>query len=192
MTTPKVAGLKTRNLEATKTVILLSAQEAFSAASFEKVRLKDIAQKANIDVALVNRYYGSKKDLFQRVLDYTHENADLFEGVSRENLAEKLVLSPHETEPVSPKRRLLMIGTYSVTNPEVQQIIQESSMRYFVKPLIKIIGGSQAQQKALLITSILFGYALSSRLIFSEPFRKNSSATTKTLRSLIQFVLDAP
>lgn len=191
MTPPKVAGIKTRNLEATKEAILLSAQEAFSTAAYENVRLKDIAQKANIDVALVNRYYGSKRDLFQTVFDYTHKNANLFHGIDRKNLAEKLVVSPREEKEISQKRYLLMIGTYSITNPDVRQIIQESSMKYFVKPLIKIIGGAHAQQKALLITSILFGYALSSRLLFSEPFRKTPSASTKTLRLMIQFILDS-
>lgn len=186
----KVASLKTRNLETTKEAILLSSQEAFASAPFESVRLRDIAKRANIDVALVNRYYDSKKDLFQKVLDHTYENAKLFEGVDRRNLAEALAVSPDVKKQPTHKQRLLMIGAYSVTNPDVRQIIQESSIRYFVKPLIKIIGGAHAERKALLITSLLFGYALSSRLLFSEQFSKNPSTSAKVLRSMIQFVLD--
>lgn len=182
---------KTRNLEATKEAILLAAQDAFASAPFEKVRLREIAKKAGIDVALVNRYYGSKTELFKVVLDRAHESSKLFVGVDRTNLVD--ALTPYEDKTEGPQKlKLLMIGAYSLSNPEVRLVIQKSSMKYFVKPLTRIIGGAGAKQKALLITSIVMGFIFSNRLIFSEPFTKISQKSAQALRSVIQFVLDMP
>lgn len=58
-----------RDSEKTRQRILQSAIELFSNSSYDMVRSRDIAQKAGIDVALINRYFGSKKELFIAVLD---------------------------------------------------------------------------------------------------------------------------
>ena len=58
-----------RDSEQTRKRILQSAIELFSNSSYDMVRSRDIAQKAEIDVALINRYFGSKKELFIAVLD---------------------------------------------------------------------------------------------------------------------------
>ena len=63
-----------RDSEKTKNRILESAQELFSNSSYDHVRSRDIAQKAGVDVALVNRYFGSKKGLFLAVLNTLEAN----------------------------------------------------------------------------------------------------------------------
>lgn len=181
---------KTRNLEATKEAILLAAQEAFSSAPFQTVTLRAIAQKANIDVALVSRYFGSKIELFETALDRAHANFHL-NGIDRDGLVEALV-SRHggETSERNGAKHLLMIGTYSVTDPDVRLIVQKISMRYLVTPLIKIIGGRNAEQKALLITAVLMGFNMSSQIVFLE-IMKNTQHSEMYLRNIFQSILDA-
>ena len=58
-----------RDSERTRARILQAAIELFSSGSYEMVRSRDIADKAGIDVALINRYFGSKKALFAAALD---------------------------------------------------------------------------------------------------------------------------
>ncbi len=59
-----------RNSEKTRDRILKAAISLFSHASYDKVRSRDIAQLAGVDVALINRYFGSKKELFIAVLEF--------------------------------------------------------------------------------------------------------------------------
>ncbi len=180
---------KTRNLEATKEAIFQAAQEAFASAPFENVRLREVAKKAGIDVALVNRYFGSKKDLFKMVMDRTHEESHLFAGVDRSNLVDALIPNL-EVEKEPQHLQLLLIGACSISSPEVRLVIQESSMKYFISPLVEIIGGEDAQRKALLISSLLIGFTLANKFIFSEQITAMPQRSDQTLRSMIQCVLD--
>ena len=66
---PSHAKAHPRDSEKTRARILQAAIELFSASSFDMVRSRDIANKAGIDVALINRYFGSKKELFIAALE---------------------------------------------------------------------------------------------------------------------------
>ena len=66
---PSHAKPHPRDSERTRARILQAAIELFSSGSYDMVRSRDIADKAGIDVALINRYFGSKKALFSAALD---------------------------------------------------------------------------------------------------------------------------
>ncbi len=55
--------------EATRQAILEAARELFSARAYEQVGLRDIAAAAGATAALVNRYFGTKEQLFKAVLE---------------------------------------------------------------------------------------------------------------------------
>lgn len=63
-----------RDSEKTRARILRSAVELFSNSSYDMVRSRDIASRAEVDVALINRYFGSKKELFTAALDTLSQN----------------------------------------------------------------------------------------------------------------------
>ena len=180
---------KLKNSEVTKENILRAAVDAFSAAPFQNVNLRSIAKKAKVDVALINRYFGPKIDLFEAVLNHAHEQSRLLQDVTRKNLMDAL-LPPPSKNASKENITLLCIGTNSVADQEVRMIIQKSSMKYYVKPLIKIIGGPSATRKALLITSILMGYTISCQFVFPEHVTRSSEKQRRTLIKAIQMILD--
>ena len=55
--------------EATRQAILEAARQLFGARAYEQVGLRDIAAAAGATAALVNRYFGTKEQLFREVLD---------------------------------------------------------------------------------------------------------------------------
>ena len=57
------------NAEQTKNRILISATEAFAHNGFSGAHVAEIAEKANVNVALLYRYFGNKEGLFEAVLD---------------------------------------------------------------------------------------------------------------------------
>src|SRR5262249_9529534 len=54
--------------EATKTRLLAAASELFAEKGFHGTKVRDIAERAGVNVAAGNYHYGSKKDLYLEVL----------------------------------------------------------------------------------------------------------------------------
>ncbi len=57
-----------RNAAATRLAILASARQAFALAGYEGAGVREIARGAGVTAMLVNRYFGSKEQLFAEVI----------------------------------------------------------------------------------------------------------------------------
>ena len=61
------APARRRNAAATRAAILASARRAFARAGYDGVGVREIAKGAGVTAMLVNRYFGSKEQLFAEV-----------------------------------------------------------------------------------------------------------------------------
>ena len=82
--TSRSASRRPRNSAETKRAILLSARAAFSQYGYDGVGVREIARVAGVTGILVNRYFGSKEQLFSDVIASTMENPGI---LSSENLS---------------------------------------------------------------------------------------------------------
>jgi AcrR family transcriptional regulator len=57
-----------RDASATKAALLRAAQELFAERGYERTTVRDIADRAGVNQALLFRYFGNKEDLFHVVL----------------------------------------------------------------------------------------------------------------------------
>ncbi|MBS0364074.1 MAG: TetR family transcriptional regulator [Proteobacteria bacterium] len=73
-----------RDAAATRAAILASARKAFARAGYDGVGVREIAAGAGVTAMLVNRYFGSKEQLFAEVAADTVRDAVI---LSPENLA---------------------------------------------------------------------------------------------------------
>src|ERR1700754_1778182 len=78
------AGRRRRDAAATRAAILASARRAFAASGYDGVGLREIAAGAGVTAMLVNRYFGSKEQLFAEVSADTMRDPVI---LSPENLA---------------------------------------------------------------------------------------------------------
>ena len=69
-----------------KETIIQSAIELFGAKGFEGTSVREIAAAANINVAMINYYFGSKEKLFESVVEY---RAAFLKGVFEELINNK-------------------------------------------------------------------------------------------------------
>ena len=53
-----------------RTLIITKAIELFAESGFDNTSIRDLARKAEINVAMVNYYFGSKEKLFAAVIEY--------------------------------------------------------------------------------------------------------------------------
>lgn len=64
----------------TRERILECSRELFSEQSFSQVSMKDIAEKADVSVALIVKHFHNKEGLFEATVDFTASSAALFAG----------------------------------------------------------------------------------------------------------------
>src|ERR1700712_5539888 len=57
-----------RDAEATRSALLHAAMRRFTVLGYERTTTRDIARDAQVNVSLINRYFGSKDGLFAAVM----------------------------------------------------------------------------------------------------------------------------
>jgi len=76
----KPATKPLRDAAGTRARILEAAKLRFCQRSYEQVGVREIAADANVDAALVNRYFGTKEELFAEISKGVFNAADFIEG----------------------------------------------------------------------------------------------------------------
>src|ERR1700736_49737 len=118
-----------RNAVATREAILQSALAAFSRHGYDGIGVREIAQTAGVTAVLVNRYFGSKEELFAAAVELAFADNSMFEGEPA-TLARRLteaVMSKTETH-VEPNDAVLLL-LRSAPNPRAAEILRQSIAR---------------------------------------------------------------
>src|SRR6202050_5234690 len=68
MTTPR-PGSRAEQRRRTEARILDAAARIFATAGYERATIRAVASAAGVDAGLVSHYFGSKQELFRRVID---------------------------------------------------------------------------------------------------------------------------
>jgi AcrR family transcriptional regulator len=163
-----------RNAVATQQAILESALAAFTRSGYDGTGVREIAQGAGVTAMMVNRYFGSKEQLFAEVV----EVAFVRKGI----LTEDLVLD--NSNPALFCRRfaeILMDRTVpgmavlsgfplllrSVSNERATAILREKIDQHFAKPLAEMLHGTEAEERAGLLLSLIAGVQVMRQIIES-------------------------
>jgi len=160
-----------RNASATRQAILDSARQAFTRAGYDGVGVREIAQNAGVTAMLVNRYFGSKEKLFEEAVEATlavpgilrNEITKAQNDMQRlsQALAAELVAT---TSPgVSPLDGILLL-IRSAANEQAATILRESAVRH-LKPLVDILSGEDAPDRAAMFLAVVAGFLLMRRVI---------------------------
>ena len=149
-----------RNAEATRAAILNAARERFAVQSYDEVGMRDVARDVGVDAALVSRYFGSKEDLFEAVLD-SCDNSQLMLSVPREDfgehIANEVIFQPKSED----KLKALMILLRSISSAKGMEIVQRGANTRFHGPFAEWVGGDDAAVKARLAAGFIMGMAIS-------------------------------
>ena len=145
-----------RSAASTRQAILAAAHARFLGESYENVGQRDIAGDAGVDATLVNRYFGSKEELFREVLSHGPEKK--FDDAAADlptSFADAVV--EHCREQDADKLERLLIMLRSASSPQASAIVAENIERELVAPLTGLIGGDDARLRATLAMSVMIG-----------------------------------
>jgi len=148
-----------RDAQVTRDRLLLAARSRLAAHGYDDVSLREIAADAGVDVALINRYFGSKDDLFLAVLDADAAGIHLLEG-DRETFGERVAAAILQETGSGAELEGLMILVRSVGSERGRALSKGARMTGFHKPLVRWLKGEDTARRAFLISALVIGAAL--------------------------------
>lgn len=183
---------RSHDSEASRAAIIEAARACFTQASFDQVSVRTIAERADVNAALVIRYFGSKEALFEKAVtqDFdlsallTFERSKLGEGLARYVLAKK---------PVEGEFDALIALLRSSPNSQAAALLRRVIDAQFVKPLTAWLGGERATERAGLIAAYLLGILVARNVVGSVSLTsKNDEALVALVASTLQAYVDEP
>src|SRR6201995_4764626 len=162
MTTPR-PGSRAEQRQRTEARILDAASRVFVADGYERATIRAVASAAEVDAGLVMHYFGSKQELYRRVIDAAPvpevggTPARPAEQI-RPALADRLA---------RPNVASLALLRSMLTNPEAATAASAGIARYEAQ-IAQAIPAGDADLRAAIISAITLGITVSRHLIKSD------------------------
>ena len=150
------SGPRGRNAAATRLAILEAAKTCFMLDGYEQVGVRDIAARAGVDPALVNRYFGSKEGLFSEAVTSKFDLRHLLEG-DRATLGERLARYVLQKKADGADYDPLVALLRSSSSDVCSGMLRNAIVQGFVRPLAARLEGPDALSRAELVGSTLLG-----------------------------------
>jgi len=192
---PTPTPRRQRNAAATRDAILASARECFARAGYDGAGVREIAAGAGVTAMLVNRYFGSKEQLFAEAIAdamsrptiLTPENLRSSAGLG-ETIATTLVeITRKDAVPLEGFQIMLR----SASSERAAQIGKEQIEKHYHKTLAGALGGEFAAQRAAVVLAIVAGVQVMRQMIGLSALAKVKSDTlVKILAPLFEQLVE--
>jgi AcrR family transcriptional regulator len=162
MTTPRPTS-RADQRRRTEARILDAATRIFLTVGYERTTIRAVASTAGVDAGLVMHYFGSKQELFRRVIDVAPvPEVSATPGQAAEQILASLA-SRLESEPVAS----LTLLRSMLTNPEAASAAGTAAARYEAQ-IAQAIPADDADLRAAIIAAITLGITVSRHLVKSD------------------------
>jgi AcrR family transcriptional regulator len=183
-----------RNAAATREAILQSALKAFARAGYDGVGVREIAAGAGVTAMLINRYFGSKEQLFAEVVAdtlvrpviLTEENIRAPERGA--TMARALI---ELTAPGATPLDGFLIMFHSASSPIANEITRNQIEAHHYKTMVGSLNGDLAPERAALALSVVAGVQVLRQMIGLPALTgADPEALTRLLAPLFQALID--
>jgi AcrR family transcriptional regulator len=157
-----------RNAAATREAILASAREAFARVGYDGAGVREIAAGAGVTAMLVNRYFGSKEQLFAEVIAATMANPAILtqQNLKSSKLGETIAATlVNITKAGDTPLEGFLIMLHSASSKRAAEIGREQIKHGHQKALTAALSGDLAPQRAALVLSIVAGFQVMRQMI---------------------------
>lgn len=171
MSTPAAPTTRTprqRDAEATREAILASARRAFALSGYDGAGVRDIAAGAGVTAMMVNRYFGSKEQLFAEVVEGTMTQGSLIAGGIMDQpepgkaLARALVkMTRADATPMDG----FLITFHSASSPLAAEIGRDKIAAHHLETVAASLQGTQRAERAALILAMISGFQVMRQMI---------------------------
>ena len=157
-----------RNAAATRLAILASARKAFARSGYDGVGVREIAAGAGVTAMLVNRYFGSKEQLFAEVAADTMRDPVILtpENLAAPDLAAALARSLVEvTTPGATPLDGFQIMLRSASSAKAAEIGREWINRGHQSSLDAALPGPLAPERAAVFLALVAGLQVMRQMV---------------------------
>jgi AcrR family transcriptional regulator len=180
-----------RDLVGTRSALLEAARRLFTERGYQGVGVRDIAEAAAADKALITRYFGSKEGLFAEAVSATIDPSVLLPD-DRARFGEQVVrylLEQTGRTKFNPTIAMLR----SVADPGASELLRSGVEERFVRPLASWLGGDDAQLRASILTAQIAGLELMITVLPLAAFATaDTEALVARLGQILQRAVEAP
>jgi AcrR family transcriptional regulator len=154
---------RTRNAAATREAILTSARAVFAKAGYDGAGVREIAAGAGVTAMLVNRYFGSKEELFAEAIAAANASptiaTDAVLGADQpgEAIARALVDITRAGDTPLEGFSILLNSASSARAAELGRRVIEAGHQ---ATIARALEGQHAEQRAALILSLVAGFQM--------------------------------
>ncbi|MBM7458538.1 TetR family transcriptional regulator [Rhodococcus coprophilus] len=185
---PEEPERRRRSSEETRKLILDAAGKAFATRPYRDITLKDIAVDAGISAPLIIKYFGSKEQLYEALVDFQAGAQVLFDG-PLETLGERMVAM--FARPLEPYKPLSMsILFMSGASEESNRLLRENYSTQMIDALAARLSGADARLRAELAMSAVMGLAIMRRRMIREHATGTLEEVVALYAPLVQNLLD--
>jgi AcrR family transcriptional regulator len=196
--------------ESTRAAILRAAREGWSEHAYDDIGLRDIAGRAGVTAALVNRYFGTKEGLFREAVGSRDHGPPGLHAIARQEFGTTLaaLLLGGEHDPVvhgdEDSYDPLLIVLRSAASHSAQPVLRDYVEQTVMPPLTAYFGDDDpaARERAVLALSLLLGMNVLGRMLAVAPLHGGSSASAESptpdprlaaiLGAMLQAAADTP
>ncbi len=168
MTRKVAARANPRDAEATKSRLMDAASALFATKGFGQSGVREIAAMAGVDIALVNRYFGSKEGLFRACVESKLHGSVATGDPRSESFGQQLLM--HMVSKDDSESDLAMMLLLAAGDATVGEMARDILDTYYVKPLSERLAGTKRYPRAALITLLLSGFWIHRRALPLKPF----------------------
>ncbi|MCR8694490.1 MULTISPECIES: TetR family transcriptional regulator [Rhodococcus] len=177
-----------RTSDETRKLIIDAAGKAFATRPYRDITLKDIAEEAGVSAPLIIKYFGSKEQLYEELVDFQYGAQVLFDG-PLESLGERMVAM--FARPLEPYKPLSMnILFMSGGSEESNRMLRDNYSTQMVDALAARLPGPDARLRAELAMSALMGLAIMRRRMMQERATGTVEEVVAMYAPLVQRLLD--
>jgi AcrR family transcriptional regulator len=159
---PEARSARAEQRRRTEARILAAASRLFIDNGYERTTIRGVAQAAGVDAGLVMHYFGSKRELFQRV---THSRPLPELTGTAEQVTEQLLAMLADSLAHEPAQSLALLRSM-LTHPEAAQAWQEGADRFHTQ-ISRPIAAADANVRAALVSAVVLGVTISRHLLRS-------------------------
>ena len=144
----------------TEACILQEARRLFAEEGFERATIRAVARQTGVDPALVMQYFGSKEGLFAAAMKGAHGGGTARTAPREEIPTAVLQDVLAKFEDTGDREAAVTLLRNFLTHPEANRIMRDDVLCALIRDLAGTIGGTDAEVRAALLMSTVFGMAL--------------------------------
>jgi AcrR family transcriptional regulator len=183
-----------RNAAATRDAILASARRAFARAGYDGAGVREIASGAGVTAMLVNRYFGSKEQLFAEVVAQSMATPtilvpEVLNSPTAGHAIASALVSITEADATPLEGFLIML--HSASSRRAAEIGRAQIETHHQATMTAALAGALAPQRAALVLSLVAGFQVMRQMIgLSALAEAEPEDLVKILGPLFQRLLD--